>query len=55
MIQRADKEGAIVIQNTEKYIIKVKTMLSDSSCYKRLMLDQMLIRSLEEKWMNSNV
>uniref|UniRef100_A0A673N3A4 Uncharacterized protein n=1 Tax=Sinocyclocheilus rhinocerous TaxID=307959 RepID=A0A673N3A4_9TELE len=60
IMQKADKGGAIVIQNTDKYISKIKTMLSDSSCYKKLIfnptikyksqIDRMLNRGVEEKW-----
>uniref|UniRef100_A0A673J4A7 Uncharacterized protein n=1 Tax=Sinocyclocheilus rhinocerous TaxID=307959 RepID=A0A673J4A7_9TELE len=60
IIQKADKGGAIVIQNTDKYISKVKTMLGDSSCYKKLMfnptinyksqIDRMLKSGVVEKW-----
>lgn len=53
MIQRADKGGAIFIQNTDKYTVKVKTMLSDSSCYKKLMFNPTVkYKSQLEKMLN---
>uniref|UniRef100_A0A8C1S292 Uncharacterized protein n=1 Tax=Cyprinus carpio TaxID=7962 RepID=A0A8C1S292_CYPCA len=49
LIQKADKGGAIVIQNTDKYISKVKTMLSDSSC-----VEEKWITEQDSKWLTNH-
>lgn len=39
VIQKSDKGGGIVLQDTSTYIQKIKDMLSDATCYKKLPLN----------------